>query len=66
MKKYLFLVVGIIGIGYLINTFFGNQSSIVKFGFEINIWIQRLFFVIGILGFFSLYYSEKKRIENNK
>jgi|TARA_B110000908_G_scaffold104028_1_gene122483 hypothetical protein len=63
MKKYLSLVVGIIGIGYLINTFFGNQSPIVKFGFEINIWIQRLFFVICILGFFSLYYSEKKRIE---
>ena len=49
MKKYLSLVVGIIGIGYLINTFFGNQSPIVKFGFEINIWIQRLFFVICIL-----------------
>lgn len=47
-------------IGYLIDTFFGNQSPIYKFGFEINIWIQRLFLAIGAAGFISMYFIKKK------
>ncbi len=60
MRKYLFLIAGIIMIGYLIGTFFGNQSPVYKFGCEINIWIQRLFLAIVATGFLSLYLKKKK------
>ncbi len=60
MRKYLFLIAGIIMIGYLAGTFFGNQSPVYKFGFEINIWIQRLFLAFIAFGFVSLYLKKKK------
>lgn len=60
IKKYLFLIAGIIMIGYLIGTFFGNQSPVYKFGFEINIWIQRLFLTVIATGFMSQYLTKRK------
>ena len=60
MRKYLVLIAGIIIVGYLIGTFFDNQSPIYKFGLEINIWIQRLFLALIALGFLGLYLKEKK------
>ena len=58
--KYLNVIVGVLMIGYLIDTFFGNQSPVLKFGFEINIWIQRLFLAIVATGFISMYFRKKK------
>jgi hypothetical protein len=67
MMKYLQLIVGVLLIGYLIDTFFGNQSPVYKFGFEINIWIQRLFLAIGAAGFISMYFTKKKaELKNQK
>ncbi|MFD0992390.1 hypothetical protein [Tenacibaculum geojense] len=57
--KYLFLVAGIINIGYLIGTFFDGQSSLFN---NMNIWIQRVLLAILAAGFFSLY-SKKSKAE---
>ncbi|MDA9071008.1 hypothetical protein N9K09_02615 [Flavobacteriaceae bacterium] len=59
MIKYLFLVAGIINVGYLIGTFFGGQSPLFN---NMNIWIQRLLLGILAAGFFSLY-SKKNKAE---
>jgi|SaaInlLV_10m_DNA_1039704.scaffolds.fasta_scaffold102158_1 hypothetical protein len=57
MMKYLFLIAGIINIGYLIGTFSGGQSPLFN---NLNIWIQRLLLAILAAGFLSLYLKKKK------
>lgn len=55
--KYLFLLAGIINIGYFIGTFFGGQSS--QFS-NMNIWVQRLLLAVLAAGFLSLYFKKNK------
>ena len=56
VKKYLFLIAGILMIGYLIGTFFGFKSSLFA---DMNTWIQRLLLAIVATGFLSLYFKKK-------
>lgn len=58
MNKIIILIVAIVAIANVIYSFFGNQESISVFGFEINLWIYRLFW--GVIAVLLLYDYFKK------
>ncbi len=60
MKKNINVFVWVMALTLLIYSFIKNPSSESLFGFEINIWIYRLFW--GIIAIFSIIYHYKTKI----
>ena len=53
MKKTISLIIGIIAIALVIYNFIKNPINSHILGFEINVWIYRIFW--GLIGFASIY-----------
>ena len=64
MNKIASIIIGIIAIGNVIYSFWKYSDSIEFFGFEINVWIYRIFW--SLIAFGMLYDKfRKKRAMNN-
>ncbi|SOE23753.1 hypothetical protein SAMN06298216_4137 [Spirosomataceae bacterium TFI 002] len=62
-KITLNLIIGILGIGTLIYSFYGMGETTTLFTFEINIWVYRLIWAVVTVG--SFYEHFKKAKQNN-
>lgn len=59
--KYLSLVLGILAIANVIYTFFGDSITTAIFGFEVGIWMYRLFWGIIAIGCLYDYMRKSKK-----
>ena len=67
MKKYLTLAMAILGVITVIYSFFGNMSETADIlGFEVNIWVYRLFWSVLAIGLIFSYVKENKKSKINK
>ncbi|MGB0891442.1 MAG: hypothetical protein ACPGUU_03755 [Flavobacteriaceae bacterium] len=65
MKKYWNLIFGILGIIIVTNTFLNELSVKRVFGFEINIWVYRVIWILITIS--SLYdFFVKQKMFNQK
>ena len=67
MRKNFYLVVGLIALAYVINSFFGEKEIDNILWIEMNIWYYRLIWtgaaILMIVNYFSLKKAEKKSDE---
>jgi hypothetical protein len=63
MNKNITLIAGIIAVAYVIYSFFGNSEYADIFGFEVNIWMFRLFWSVLAVGILYSYYKKRKAME---
>ena len=62
--KTFYLIVGIIAVAQVLYSFWGNPDTGEIFGFEVNIWIYRLFWsVIAIPLLYGHFKRKKKPLE---
>lgn len=67
MRKNFYLVVGLIALAYVINSFFTDKETDEILWMEMNIWYYRLFWagsaILMIVNYFALRKAEKKSEE---
>ena len=60
MRKVLVLILGLLAVLTVIYSFWENAATDYIFGFEVNIWIYRLFWSLLAIGILSGYFKRKK------
>ena len=67
MKKYLYLVLGILGVINVFDSFFGGDQTDNILWIEVDIWIYRLFWaIISIVLLFDFFQRKKAEKEANE
>lgn len=57
MRKNLYLILGILSTINFVYSFFGNAISAEFFGFQVDIWVYRLIWVLLTTLFFRTYFN---------
>jgi len=60
MKKLTFIILGLLSISNIIDSFGGNSDTEQIFGIEINIWLFRLVWTFVIVVIFYEFLNKKK------
>ena len=60
MSRILFLVVGLVSATNVIESFIGDLERVTIIGFEVNIWIYRIFWSIISIWIFYDYFKIRK------
>ena len=60
MKKYLYLIPGVIALAKLISSFAWNKETDEILWIEMNIWVYRLIYGMVMILMFGSYFSLKK------
>ena len=63
MNKIASILIGIIAIGNVIYSFWKYSDSTDFFGFEVNVWIYRIFWSLIAIGMFYDKFNKKKVIK---
>jgi len=63
MNKIASILIGIIAIGNVIYSFWKYSDSTKFFGFEVNVWIYRIFWSIIAINMFYDKFNKKKVIK---
>ncbi len=60
MSKIINVIIVIIAVGNVVYSFWNYSDSTSFFGFEINVWVYRLFWSLIAAGIFYDYIKKKK------
>lgn len=63
MSKIVTLIVVIIAVANVIYSFFGNSDTEQIFGFEMNIWIYRIIWIVIGIGVSYDYFKKNKTLK---